>query len=61
MPVLTEEEEQSFREPSTKDVVPNFVALYWDMVALFDKQPIQVIGETGSLKINRGLKSIFWP
>ncbi len=49
MPVLTEEELQSFPEPSTKDVVPHFIARYWDMMALSDKQPAQVIGEAGIL------------
>ncbi len=59
MPLLTDEELQAFPEPRTKDVVPNFVARYWDMVALSDKQPIQVIGEKGMLKDKPGFEVEF--
>ena len=59
MPVLTEEELQSFPEPSTKDVVPNFIARYWDMMALSDKQPAKVIGEAGVLKDKPGFEVEF--
>ncbi len=59
MPVLTDEQLQSFPEPSTKEVVPNFVARYWDMVALSDKQPVQVIGESGILRDRPGFEIEF--
>ena len=59
MPLLTDAELQSFPEPSTKDVVPHYVARYWDMMALSDKQPIQVIGETGLLRDKPGFEVEF--
>ena len=59
MPLLTDAELKSFPEPSTKDVVPNYVARYWDMMALSDKQPIQVIGETGLLRDKPGFEVEF--
>lgn len=59
MPLLTDAELKSFPEPSTKDVVPRYVARYWDMMALSDKQPIQVIGETGLLRDKPGFEVEF--
>ena len=49
MPLLSEEELQQFMEPSSKEVVPNHVARYWDLVAMADTKPVQVIGETALL------------
>ncbi|MBT8460819.1 MAG: cupin domain-containing protein, partial [Boseongicola sp.] len=37
MPLLTDEELATFPEPTTLDVVPRYVARYWDMMALADK------------------------
>lgn len=54
MPTLSEEELKSFPEPTTKDVVPNFVARYWDLMALADRQPVEVIGENGVLNDSPG-------
>ncbi|MGA0371993.1 MAG: cupin domain-containing protein [Paracoccaceae bacterium] len=59
MPLLTDAELKSFPEPSTKDVVPHYVARYWDMMALSDKQPTQVIGETGLLRDKPGFEVEF--
>ena len=59
MPLLTDAELKSFPEPSTKDVVPHYVARYWDMMALSDQQPIQVIGETGLLRDKPGFEVEF--
>ncbi len=59
MPLLTDTELKSFPEPSTKDVVPHYVARYWDMMALSDQQPIQVIGETGLLRDKPGFEVEF--
>ena len=59
IPLLTDAELKSFPEPSTKDVVPHYVARYWDMMALSDKQPIQVIGETGLLRDKPGFEVEF--
>jgi hypothetical protein len=50
MPVLTEEELKAFPEPTTADVVPGYVARYWDLVALADKRPVKVIGAEGVLR-----------
>ena len=47
MPVLSEQELHNFAEPSSQEVVPNYVARYWDLVALADKAPVQVIGQEG--------------
>ena len=59
MPLLADAELKSFPEPSTKDVVPHYVARYWDMMALSDQQPIQVIGETGLLRDKPGFEVEF--
>lgn len=59
MPLLTDAELKSFPEPSTKDVVPHYVARYWDMMALSDQQPMQVIGETGLLRDKPGFEVEF--
>ena len=59
MPLLTDAELKSFPEPSTKDVVPHYVARYWDVMALSDQQPIQVIGETGLLRDKPGFEVEF--
>lgn len=50
MPVLQEADLAKFPEPTTADVVPNFVARYWDMVALADKEPARVIGDGAMLQ-----------
>jgi quercetin dioxygenase-like cupin family protein len=44
IPLLTDEQLKAFPEPTTRDVVPNHVARYWDMMALADRQPAKVIG-----------------
>ena len=49
MPLLTEKQLQDFAEPSSIEVVPNYVARYWDLVAQSDKKPVQVIGQDGVL------------
>ena len=49
MPKLTEKEMMEYPEPTTREIVPNHVARYWDLVALADTQPINVIGENGIL------------
>ena len=54
MPVLTEDELKAFPEPSTSDVVPRYVARYWDLVALADKVPARVIGENAVLRDKPG-------
>lgn len=54
MPLLSNEELQAFPEPTTRDVVPHFVARYWDLVAYADRNPAQVIGAEGILRDKPG-------
>ena len=56
MPTLTDEELAAFPEPTTRDVLPNHVARYWDMVALADRRPVTVIGENGLLRDRPGFE-----
>jgi quercetin dioxygenase-like cupin family protein len=56
MPLLTDEELKAFPEPTTADVIPGYVARYWDMVALADRAPVQVIGEQGMLRDKPGFE-----
>ena len=56
MPLLTEEELRDFPEPTTAEVVPHYVARYWDLVALADREPVTVIGETGVLRDRPGFE-----
>ena len=59
MPTLTDAELEAFPEPSTADVVPNYVARYWDLVALADREPVKVIGENGRLRDKPGFEVDF--
>ncbi|MEO1640920.1 MAG: cupin domain-containing protein [Pseudomonadota bacterium] len=56
MPLLTPEELTQFPEPTTAEVVPHYVARYWDMVALADKTPAKVIGEDAMLRDKPGFE-----
>ncbi|MEO0383924.1 MAG: cupin domain-containing protein [Pseudomonadota bacterium] len=59
MPLLTDEELKAYPEPTTADVVPHYVARYWDMVALADSKPAKVIGEQGMLRDKPGFEVDF--
>ena len=59
MPLLTEEQLTAYPEPTTADVIPNYVARYWDLVALADRQRACVIGETGLLRDRPGFEVSF--
>lgn len=59
MPLMSDDELAKRGEPTTRQVIPNFVARYWDLVAFADKKPIQVIGETGVLKDKPGFEVNF--
>jgi mannose-6-phosphate isomerase-like protein (cupin superfamily) len=59
MPLLTEAELEAFPEPAAREVLPNHVARYWDLVALADKRPVQVIGEHGVLRDKPGFEVSF--
>lgn len=54
MPLLTEEALKAFPEPSSLDIVPHYVARYWDLMALADKQPAKVIGPDAKLRDRPG-------
>lgn len=56
MPLLTDEELKAFPEPTTRDVVPEFVARYWDLMALSDRQPAKVIAADGLLRDRPGFE-----
>ena len=54
MPLLTEDQLTGFDEPTTTEVVPRFVARYWDMMAMSDNAPCKVIGPDALLKDRPG-------
>lgn len=56
MPLLTDDELNTYPEPTTVDVVPGYVARYWDLMALSDKQPAKVIGPDAKLKDKPGFE-----
>ncbi|MEM6477449.1 MAG: cupin domain-containing protein [Pseudomonadota bacterium] len=59
MPLLSDEVLARMPEPTTHDVVPHYVARYWDLMALADKQPAQVIGEHAVLRDKPGFEVEF--
>ncbi len=54
MPVMSAEELAKRGEPTTADVVPHYVARYWDLMALADKNPAKVIGPDAKLRDRPG-------
>ena len=56
MPVLTDVELATYPEPEARDVVPRHVARYYDMMAMANKDPALVIGETGMLPDKPGFE-----
>lgn len=59
MPLLTEQELKDFPEPTAAEVVPNYVARYWDLVALADRDPARVIGPDALLRDRPGFEVDF--
>ena len=59
MPLLTEAELQTFPEPTPAQVVPDFVARYWDLMSLSGKEPVRVIGDDGVLQDRPGFEVDF--
>ncbi len=59
MPLLSEAELKAFPEVPVEDVVPAYVARYWDMMALAAKQPAKVIGEKALLRDKPGFEVEF--
>ncbi|MGN7750781.1 cupin domain-containing protein [Sinorhizobium sp. 22678] len=56
MPLLTEEELRVFPETPVQDVVRDYVARYWDLMALAQKAPAKVIGEKALLRDKPGFE-----
>ena len=59
MPVMQSDELSKRPELTTMDVVPNHVARFWDMFALSDSRPVNVIGENGLLRDKPGFEVDF--
>ena len=59
MPVMQSDELAKRPELTTMDVVPNHVARFWDMFALSDSRPVNVIGENGLLRDKPGFEVYF--
>ena len=59
MPVMQSDELAKRPELTTMDVVPNHVARFWDMFALSDSRPVNVIGENGLLRDKPGFEVDF--
>lgn len=59
MPLMSEEELAKRGEPKTADVIPNYVARYWDLMALADHQPAKVIGPDAKLRDRPGFEADF--
>ena len=56
MPLLTEEQLKAYPEPTTAEVVPDYVARFWDLVALADRSPAKVIGAQAKLRDRPGFE-----
>ena len=59
MPLLSDEELKAFPEPGNDAVVKDYVARYWDMMALGAKSPCRVIGRAGPVERQAWLRSRF--
>ncbi|WP_127104382.1 cupin domain-containing protein [Pararhodobacter zhoushanensis] len=59
MPLLTDAQLKDFPELTTAQVLPDYVARYWDMVALSDRQPCKVLGAEGMLRDRPGFEIDF--
>jgi mannose-6-phosphate isomerase-like protein (cupin superfamily) len=59
MPVLTDAELADFPETPVDEVVPDFVARYWDLMALSGKAPAKVIGADALLRDRPGFEVDF--
>lgn len=59
MPVMTDAELAKRPEPTTREVLPNHVARYLDLMALADRKPVDVIGEHGLLRDKPGFEVDF--
>ena len=56
MPLLTDAQLSAYPELAASDVVPGYVARYWDLMAMADTQPARVIGENAVLRDKPGFE-----
>ena len=59
MPPLDDESLTAVPEPGAREVVPEFVARYWDLVALAKDRPCVAIGEKGVVRDRPGFEVEF--
>ncbi|MFI2766388.1 cupin [Ruegeria faecimaris] len=59
MPLLTEEQLKAYPEVPVENVIGNYVARYWDLMALSSNRPAVVIGENGLIKDKPGFEVDF--
>ena len=59
MPVLNDKQLATYPEVPVEDVVRDYVARYWDLMALSAKKPAKVIGEDALLKDKPGFEVEF--
>lgn len=59
MPLLTDEELKAFPETPVTEVVRDYVARYWDLMALAGKAPARVIGDKALLRDRPGFEVEF--
>ena len=59
MPPLDDERLATVPEPGAREVVPEFVARYWDLMAFAKDQPCVAIGEKGVIRDRPGFEVEF--
>lgn len=59
MPLLNDEQLKAFPEPKSREVIPNYVARYWDMMSLAQSQPAKIIGPDAMLRDRPGFEMDF--
>lgn len=59
MPMLSEDQLKAYPEVPVENVVRDYVARYWDLMALAGKTPAKVIGENALLKDKPGFEVEF--
>ena len=59
MPLLSEQELEAYPEPEVSEVIPNYIARYWDLMALAADEPAKVIGPDATLPDRPGFELDF--
>lgn len=59
MPLMTEQELAKMAEPNAREVVGQYVARYWDLMALSSDEPCRVIGVDGLIEDRPGFEIDF--